>query len=151
MKNARKFGIYCAALLAIIGFILLMATPALTASGYGLTVNVKGTTAIFGANGGEPIKVALVAWILSLIGLVFTLCLCAIPFIKAVKLSKNAIALCGLLVAVLFIVAGILAFCPSAEVGGMNVGAGWIIGGILFILAGLGAACDPILTLLGKK
>ncbi len=152
MKLVRKFGIYCAVLLALIAFILLMATPAAYASGYGLTVNYDGIKAIFGGDNGDPVKVALIAWILLLIGLLGGICLAVLPFIKAVKLDGKVLALIGLCVAVLFLVAGILAFCPVAEIGvdGLNLGAGWIIGGILLILSACGAAFDPVLTILGK-
>ena len=150
MKNVRKYGLYCAVVLALIAFILLLATPALIASSEYLVLTVKGTAAIFGANGGSPIGVALAAWILLLIGLLCGICLAVLPFIKSVKLSKNAFALLGCLVAVVFLVVGILVFCIAADKEPFWIGGGWGTAGILLILAAFGAGLDSVLTLARK-
>ena len=157
MKLVRKYGICCAALLALIAFILLMATPALTQTHGNITLSVKGMTAIFGGDNGEPLGTSLTAWILLLIGLLCALFLAAVPYVKGIKLGKKILALLGLCTAVLLLVAGILAFCPVADINakaglntGYGLGAGWVFGGILLILASLGAGLDPVLTLLDK-
>ena len=147
MKLVRKFAIYCAIVLALIAFILLLATPAVTVNGYTL---FEGVTAIFGDKYLKPIGVALAAWILLLIALLCSISLAVLPFIKSIKLSKKIVALLGCLTAIILLVSAILAFCPTAELEGGTLGGGWIVGGILLILAAVGIACDPVLTLLDK-
>ena len=153
MKLVRKFAIYCAAAFALIGFILVMASPALVVdSNYGLGLSVPGTNAIFGANGNPGFGTALTAWIFALIALLGLICLCALPFAKKVKLDAKPKAFVGCFLALLLLTCGILVFCVKAdaqwEIG--RVGAGWIIAGIFYILAAIGVACDPVFVLLGK-
>lgn len=151
MKLVRKYGIYCGLLFALVAFILMLATVAVSSPVYGgITLVVKGTTAIFGNDGVAAYGTALAAWILALIGLLVVAFLAIVPFVKGNKPAKKIGAFIGLGVAVLFLVAGILVLCVNAEAKFETLGAGWIIAGIFFLVGAAGIAIDPVLVLLGK-
>ena len=150
MKLVRKYGIYCGLLFALVAFILMLATVAVSSTGYGLTIAVKGTTAIFGNDGVAGYGTALAAWILALIGLLVVAFLAIAPFVKGNKPAKKIGAFIGLGVAVLFLVAGILVLSVNGEAKFETLGAGWIIAGIFFLVGAAGIAIDPVLVLLGK-
>jgi len=150
MKLVRKYGIYCGLLFALVAFILMLATVAVSSTGYGITLAVKGTTAIFGTDGVAGYGTALAAWILALIGLLVVAFLAIVPFVKGNKPAKKIGAFIGLGVAVLFLVAGILVLCVNGEAKAQTLGAGWIVAGIFFLVGAAGIAIDPVLVLLGK-
>ena len=130
---------------AIIAFVLLLATPAVVAGTDYVSVNMSGTTVIFGNEYADPVGVALAAWILLLIALIAGL---AVIVLDLLKLKLPAIAFLGikLLVAVLFLVAGILAFTVASAAGVGSLGAGWVIGGILLILGFVACVCPVVLN-----
>ena len=161
MKQFIKFSGLCAAVLALVTFILQLATPAITGAnigGWG-NGNVPGTVAIFGNDTYTLSWAGLLSWIFVLVALLGVCCItvCDLLKIKALEKFASLILFVG---AGLLLVAGIFMFTVSGTflaANGLNnlvsagVGAGWIIGGILAILAAGCAALKPVLDLLGKK
>lgn len=167
MKKFLKFVGPIVFLLALVAFILMMATPAIMYKGE--DVVAKGIVAIFGEKKTVDAYIvtitgetklawsALLAWIFILITLLITCLEVVLPLLKVKAMEKYVGAL-NLIVGVLLLVAGVFMFitCPvfftangAKEVpNNCALGAGWIIGGILAVLGGLCAACS---ALLGKK
>ena len=161
MKQLIKFSGIIAAVLAIVVFILQLASPAITgANVFGVgNGTYAGTTAIFG---NENIKLAwsaLLAWIFVLIAILVLCAVSVLPLlgIKALEKFENLILFC---VAGLLLVAGIFMFVTVPAFMAANgvtnyvngtLGAGWIIGGILAILAACCAGLKPASEILGKK
>ena len=170
MKKFLEFAGLCSLGLAIVGFILMMATPAIAAFA-GDNVSYYGAIdALFGNENAPAIWPGLVAWIFVLVALLGGIVIFVLPLLKINLLGKlsdlASLIICGLLV-----VAGVFLFFESAAfkavmsdaTGGWSsvisglakatyaVGAGWIIGGILLIVAGAAAGLPAILRLVGKK
>ena len=174
MKKLFKFAGLAAALLALIGFILIMATHVANYKDGNLSGYFEGMNAIFGtgktsttvgsitAVGDFDDKLAwsgLLAWIFALLAILALVCVSVLPLLKVKALDKF-LGLITLVAAGLLIVAAIFAFVSKGVLFAVNeynnandwtLGAGWVIGGILFILAGGVAACPVVLGLLGKK
>ncbi len=163
MKQLVKFSGIIAAVLAIVVFILQLASPAITGAnvlGYG-NGSVAGTQAIFG-NSEKDIALswaALLAWIFVLVSIVVLCAVTVLPLlgIKALEKFENLILFC---VAGMLLVAGIFMFLvvPTymsanglQDVVNGSAGAGWIIGGILAIIAAGCAGLKPLSGMLGKK
>ena len=171
MKTFLKFSGAIAFVLALVAFILMMATPAVMYKGE--DVIAKGIVAIFGSKekvaiagislGTVETKLAwsaLLAWIFVLIALI-VLCLgVVLPLLKVKALERFA-GVMNLCAVILLVVAGIFMFITTpvfwAANGGDNVpnnvalGAGWVIGGILAIVAGAIAICPAVVDFVGKK
>ena len=171
MKKFLKFSGAIAFVLALVAFILMMATPAIMYKGD--DVIAKGIVAIFGKKenvsvagfslGTAETKLAwsaLLAWIFILLALVI-LCLgVVLPLLKVKALEKFA-GVMNLCAVVLLVLAGIFMFITvpvfwSANGGdkvpdNVALGAGWIIGGILAILASVVAILPAAADFLGKK
>lgn len=157
MELVRKFGIYVAAGLALLGIVLIMTTPAVVS---GDTTLVSGIKALFGGDvqvAGytighiDPAGWGLTAWILALLGIAGLLFFAVAPFIKALDLDNKLFAFIALGVAALLIVAGLCAF--GVNTYGWNntgIGGGWVVGAILLLLSGCMACIDPLLSVLGK-
>ncbi len=148
MKKLKEYGLLIFAgglLFALVAFILMMATIAISGTIFGVTVELSGVKAIFGTENAEPNGAALTAWILLLIALLGGIAAVVLPLVK-VKLPDIAIVGVKALVAVLLLVAGILAFCLTSVAGGGNLGAGWIIAGILLILGFVACICPVVLN-----
>ncbi|MBO4541091.1 MAG: hypothetical protein J5736_03860 [Bacilli bacterium] len=161
MKSVIKFSGLIAAVLAIVAFILQLATPAITNINLLITTgSVSGTTAIFGKGDDSALAwSALLAWIFVLVSIVALCAVSILPLlgIKALEKYENLILFC---VAGLLLVSGIFMFIVlpvwwSANGAGNNtagsLGAGWIVGGILSILAACCAGLKPASEILGKK
>ena len=173
MKKYLKFSGIVALVFALVAFILLMASHSVvyaenTANWY------SGISAVFGGgtaqisiggwsnSGSVDAKLAwpaLIGWILILVAMVIILAGIILPLLKVKALDKF-LGLITLVAAGLLIVAAIFAFVSKGVLFAVNeynnandwtLGAGWVIGGILFILAGGVAACPVVLGLLGKK
>ena len=170
MKTLLKYSGIISAVLAIVAFILLLATPAFTYTvkdnilGTKKSADIAGATAIFG---GTDAKYAatwagLLAFILIIVALVILICAIVLPLLKVKALDKFAGAL-NLVAVISLILAGVFAFCIVAAFKAANgdasgsswigsatytIGAGWVIAGIIAIVAGvfaiLPAACDFI-------
>ncbi len=171
MKKFLKFSGAIAFVLALVAFILMMATPAIMYKGE--DVIAKGIVAIFGKKesisfmgvglGTAETKLAwsaLLAWIFILVSLI-VLCLgIVLPLLKVKALEKYA-GIMNLCAVILLVLAGIFMFITVPVFwtanGGDSVpnnvalGAGWIIGGILAILAGVVAILPAVADFLGKK
>ena len=154
MKQFLKFSGVIAFLLTVVGFILFMATPAITYKG---DTAFKGTEVIFGSKilfaEVKPSVLALIAWIFVLIAMLLLLCLVVLTFVKKDLLDKFG-RIGSIIVALLLILAAIFSFFTvptfySANGGsapdGISLGVGWIIGAILLILAGGLTICPLIL------
>lgn len=174
MKKVLKFAGIISAVLALVAFILLMATPVASYKNGNTTGYYEGMNAIFGtgkanlANGGVSItsdfdgKLAwsgLLAWIFVLIALIILVLGVVLPLLKVTALQKFA-GILNLAAVCLLIVAAIFAFISRAVFWSVNewnnsdywsLGAGWIIGGILLILAGLVAIAPAAVDFIGKK
>ena len=172
MKKYLRFANLAAALLALVGFILIMATHIANYKNGNLTGYYEGANAIFGAGkvsssyGGTTVtsnfdeKLAwsgLLAWIFALLAILALVVVGVLPLLKVSALAKvegfvvlGAAAL--LLIAAIFVFVTKSVFFSVNEYNATNfsVGAGWVIGGVLFILAAAVAACPVVLKLLGK-
>lgn len=160
MKQFIKFSGLCAAVLALVTFILQLATPAITNINLLITTGkVSGTTAIFGGDNITLSWAALIAWIFVLVSMLCLLAVSILPLVgvKALEKYENLLLLVN---AGLLLVAGIFMFivfptfaAANGASGSSNgsVGAGWIIGGILAILGACAAGLKPLLGLVGKK
>lgn len=170
MKKFLKFSGAIAFVLALVAFILMMATPAIM---YKDDVVAKGIVAIFGKKenvalagisfGTAETKLAwsaLLAWIFVLLALII-LCLgVVLPLLKVKALEKFA-GVMNLCAVVLLVLAGIFMFITTPVFWSANggdkvpdnvaLGAGWIIGGILAIVAGVVAILPAAADFLGKK
>lgn len=174
MKKVLKFAGIISAVLALVAFILLMATPVASYKDGNLTGYYEGMNAIFGtgkqnlASGGVSLtgdfdgKLAwsgLLAWIFVLLALLILIAGIVLPLLKVKAMDKFA-GLLNLIAVGLLIVAGVFAFISRAVFWSVNefssndgwsLGAGWIIGGILLVLAGLVAIAPAAIDFIGKK
>ena len=164
MQKYLKYAGICSFVLAVVSFILLLATPAITYSNGSLSANIEGTTAIFGKTSTtsiagwsisgktNPSVTSMIAWILILVALVALVLGFVLPMVK-----KNMAKLGGLVTfcaAIMLVVAGILLFFViptfsaannNADLSGFGIGAGWVIGAIVTIVAGA-IACLPMVS-----
>ena len=179
MKTLLKYSGIISAVLAIVAFILLLATPALSytvASNFSSdksVTEVAGTLAIFG---GEqkmflgtfkwyPTWAGLLAFIFIIVALIILICAIILPLLKVKALDKFAGAL-NLVAVISLILAGIFAFCIVAAYKAANgdasgagflttasysIGAGWVIAGILSIVAGVFAVLPAATDFISKK
>ena len=175
MKTVLKYSGIISAVLAIVAFILLLATPGVK---YTTTQNVIGssssTTSIAGTVcifGGTDAKYAstwagLLAFILVVIALVILIAAIILPMLKVKALDKFAGVL-NLVAVLSLICAGIFAFCIVAAFKAANgdvgfsignavsatysIGAGWVISGIILIAAGALAIAPTIADFVSKK
>lgn len=155
MKKFVKLAAPVAFLLTLVAFILLLATPGVTAKGNiaGSEGSIDGTLILFGDKNFDLVAVSLVGWILALVSML-VLCAASVGDLLKVKPLQKYAKLLTLGSIVPLLVAGILVFCTITSfkdgLFSYALGAGWIIAGILLILAGLVAALPLVATLLGK-
>ena len=164
MKKFLKYSGLCSLALALVAFILMMATPAIVSTNSDGAV--KGTIAIFG--GTEAIwgplaitykasPMALIGWILGLAGLLVVLAGVVLPLLKIKALEKFS-GILSLVAIGLFVAAGVFLFFTvpafsAATNGGYDdwtLGAGWIIGAILYLVAAAFAALPVVAQILKK-
>lgn len=178
MKKLLKFAPLCALLLAVVAFILLLASNGLTyaneVGGQKLTGFYSASAVMFGqgkyqaASGGVSITAdfdgkgawnAVLAFIFVIVALLALLVSAITVFVKVKALEKFG-GLIALVAGGLLLVAGIFvfftkgAFAAANDYGDMenwSVGAGWIVAAILAILGGLVSACPAVLALVEKK
>ena len=167
MKKFLKYAGICSLVLAIVAFILMMATKAIVKTDNS-DYFVKGTMAIFGGTeslfGALSIKyegsvMALLAWIFALVALLIVLLGVILPLLKVKALTKFA-GLLNLIACVLFVLAGVFMFfvVPTwYAANGLDVpskvgiGAGWVIGAILYLGAGAAAILPAAMDFAAKK
>ena len=153
MKKFLEFAGFCALGLALVGFILMIATPAVVTKD--ADALLKGTEAIFGGKNFDPVTLALLAWIFGLLGILVLGAVVVLPLLKIKALDKFA-GFIALGLCVLFLMVGIFMFCVRASANANSmfnigyIGAGWVIGGILFVIAGLVVALPGLMKLLKK-
>ena len=162
MKKVLQFsGIICV-LLALVAFVLMMATPAMTAKGLFSDGTIAGTVAIFGDDSGllsiKPSVLALIGWILLLVGILVALFGVVLPFLKVKGIAKFA-GLLNVVAVFCFVLAGVFmflvvpTFASANEVRAdyLSIRPGWVIGGILAIAAGVFAILPAAADFLAKK
>lgn len=153
MKKFLEFAGFCALGLAVVGLILMMATPAVVTKD--ADALLKGTEAIFGGQNFDPVILGLLAWIFGLLGILVLGAVVVLPLLKIKALDKFA-GFIALGLCLLFVVVGVFMFCVRASANANSmfnigyIGAGWVIGGILFILAGIVVALPGLMKLLKK-
>ena len=164
MKKYLKFAGFCAFVLVVVAFILIMATPALAYSNGDLSI--KGLSVLFGGESnilGFQVKtlslapVALVGWILLIVSLVALLGGTALPIVNS-KYAKLG-GLANLCAGVLLVVAGVLLCFTKANLGAANstdftnwgLGAGWIVSIILVFLGGVLALLPAAVAFIGNR
>ncbi len=173
MKKVLKFAGLISAVLALIGFILIMATPVAAYHDSNANAYFGGLNAIFAtgkcqaSGGGISIAVdfdgklawsALLAWIFVLVALLILVAGIVLPLLKVKALDKFAGVL-NLVAVCLLVVAGIFVFISKAtfwaankyDGGDYSLGIGWIFAGIFFLLAGAIAIAPAAVDFLGKK
>ena len=172
-KNLLKYAGLCSLVLGAIAFILMMVTPAISVSALGATVNFSGNEVIFGSSNlslaqagvigsatAKPAVLALIGWILALAGLVIVLLGVIMPLFNVKGFTKfagllNFIAVGCLVVAGVFMFIVLPAFYTAngfeSVPGNASIGAGWVIGGIIFIVAGAIAILPAAVDFISKK
>ena len=173
MKKVLQFAGIISLALAIIAFILFMATPGVVLKSGNSQYNYPGTTVIFGSKEAitvvginlgtsetKPSALALIGWIMLLIGLLVECASIVLPLLKVKALEKFSVIF-DIAVCVLFVLAGIFAFIvvPTFYAAngvdnvpnGAGIGAGWVIGGILAIAAGAFAILPAAAKFIGGK
>ena len=153
MKKFLEISGFVALLVAIVGFVLMMATPAIVTKD--ADVLITGTEAIFGSKYTEPATLALLAWIFGLLAILVLAAALILPLLK-VKVLDKYIGFINLGICLFFVLVGIFMFCVRASWANSNInagyiGAGWVIGGILFFVAGGVLMLPAILSLVKKK
>ncbi len=178
MKKFLQFAGLISLVLGAVAFILMMATPAVVGTsellGSKSITNLNGINAIFGkgadlsaaellwfANSDGKIILSvtsLIGWILLLAALVIVCLGVVLPLLKINALQKFA-GLLNLIAVAAFVVAGVFMFLVVATIYGANgreiadgaaIGAGWVIGGILAILAGVVAIMPAAVDFMAK-
>ena len=168
MKTFLKFSGLISLVLAVVAFILMLATNAVVVKSGNLQVVYSGGQAIFGWNeqnllgqnvhyNGAPL--ALISWILALAALLIILLGLVLPLFKVKALERfagilNLVAVCCLVLAGIFVFPVVPNFYAA---NGWDVpekaaiGGGWLIAGIIYIVAGAIAICPAVADFLGKK
>ena len=172
MKKVLQFAGLISLALGVVAFILMMATDAVIQPLVGDTQTIyAGTTAIFGKTTSTDVIIgtvtntikgsplALIGWILMLVALIIVLLGVVLPLLKVTALEKFA-GILNLVALACFVVGGIFMFLVvptfyAANEWDMNdsvkIGAGWVIGGIVAIVAGAFAILPAAAAFFGKK
>ncbi len=172
MKKFLQYSGIISAVLALVGFILLIACHGIVgvddpagnwySAGAVLFGNGPAKVTAFwvftGTFEGQPSGAALVAWIFSLVALLALICGVVLPLLK-VKLSAKVAGLVNLCAVILLITAGIVLFftVPSwmgnngYNGNGWGLSAGYIIAGILYIVGGAVAICPAVVDFVSKR
>ncbi len=167
MKKVLQFSGIIALVLAVVAFILMMATNAVNFSNSLVDAHYAGTTAIFGADTTTALGTvhtnlawcALLAWIFVLVALIILLAGIVLPLLKVTALQKFA-GILNLVAVILLVVAGVFMFLvvpvfldanSVSSSDGFSIGAGWVIGGILAISGGVMAILPAVFDFIGKK
>lgn len=174
MKKLLKYTGICSFILALIAFILMLSTNSLEYHGEHTEAAISGILGTFGGvvaslNLGPLGTVsatynatwsAVIAFILILVAMIILLAGFILPLLKIHTLDKVA-GILNLVAVLALIVAGIFLFIElPCFVGAQNgnvkldnwtLGAGWIVGGIMCLFAGVVAILPAAFDFLGKK
>ena len=169
MKKVLQFSGIISLVLVVVAFILMMATNAAMQVSGSLQVNYAGTTAIFGhASEGllDPeIKLAplaLIAWILIIVGMIIVALGIILPLFKVTALQKfagllNLIAVCALVVAgvLLFFTQPVFNQANKTSLGTLyddyKLSFAFVMAAILAIAGGVIAILPAAMDFIGKK
>lgn len=167
MKKVLKFSGVAALLLAIVAFILILATNSVSITGtvsfigFSKTGTFTGVQGIFGDENIKATWSAIIAFILIIVAMVILIVGIVLPILKIHALDKvagilNLVAVVALIVAGIFLFIEVLCFRGAndlaKDVTGVSygLGAGWIIAGILSIFGGIVAILPAAFDFLGK-
>ncbi len=163
MKKFLQFSGIIAAVLAIVAFILLMATNGAVYKAGNSQYNYPGTLVLFGGKmdyvNYKLAATGLIGWILILVAIVILLAGFILPLLKVNALEKFA-GILNLVAVIALVVGGILLFFSAAAFHGANdsvtsektaLGVGWVFAAILAIVAGAIAILPAVMDLIGKK
>ena len=167
MKTFLKYSGFLAAVIAVVGFILMMTTPAFAYFPKDSDpLYVNSARVLFGEDSAlghyDAVWSAIVAWILAMVGIIALLIGVILPLLKKEKFAGliNLIALCALVFGGVFIFVSQPCTLTSTVLGatvvtkpyadyGLN--ATWIITAILYIAAGAIAILPAAMDLFGGK
>lgn len=176
MKRFLQFSGLIAAVIAIVGFVLMMTCPSLVytitnpISGAKSSASCSGIQGIFGGTIKGTIlslevklnPLALVAFILLCVAIVILLLGAILPIMKVKALNKFS-GLLNLIAVVCLVAAGVMIFfevpswCAAQSTADYKVstdnyslGAGWVIAGILAIVGGVVAILPACANFLAK-
>lgn len=167
MKTFLKYSGFLAAVIAVVGFILMMATPAFAYfPENGDPLYLTSAQALFGEDALlghiDAVWSATLGWILAIVGMIALILGVILPLLKLEKFAGlvNLIALCALVIAGVFVFISQPCTLTSTVLGskvvttphsnyGLN--ATWIIAAILYIAAGAIAILPAAMDLFGKK
>ena len=131
-----------------------------TVLGLSYSTEISGAKVIFGEDNVDGAITGIFAFILVLIALVIICAGVVLPLLKVTVLDKVA-GLLNLVAVICLIVAGILCFTVKGSYFSANdnssvakyydLGVAFILGGILYIVAGVVAICPAIANLISKK
>lgn len=170
MKTFLKYSGFLAAVIAVVGFILMMTTPAFAYFPQnGDPLYLTSTEALFGADTYLVVRTghtnavwsATLGWILAIVGMIALILGVVLPLLKLEKFAGlvNLIALCALVIGGVFVfISQPCTWTPAienAEAQSINkdygLNATWIIAAILYIAAGALAILPAAVDLFGKK
>lgn len=170
MKTFLKYSGFLAAVIAVVGFILMMTTPAFAYfPKNGDPLYLTSTEALFGADTYLIVKTghtnavwsATLGWVLAIVGVIALLLGVILPLLKLNKFAGllNLIALCALVLGGVFVfISQPCTWTPAIEKAepqainkdfGLN--ATWVIAGILYIAAGILAIFPAAMDFIGGK
>ena len=174
MKKFLQFAGLISLGLALVGFILMMATHALEYSNGSVKGWYSGTAVIF-ANGrclaglgglsmeadfsGKLAVTALLGWIFALVAMIIILLGVILPLLKINALEKfagllNLIAVCLLVIAGVFVFITVPVFAAANEWNSSKdwlLGVGWVFAGIFYIAAGVIAIMPAAANFMAKS
>ena len=170
MKTFLKYSGFLAAVIAVVGFILMMTTPAFAYFPKDSDpLYITSTQALFGEDTFalglktghiNAVWSATLGWILAIVGVVALICGVILPLLKLEKFAGlvNLIALCALVIGGVFVfISQPCTWTPSISNEPTNaysnygLNATWIIAAILYIAAGAIAILPAAMDLFGGK
>ena len=162
MKAFLKFAGLIAAVLALVAFILMLASNALVTKALGNTYYVAGTSVLFGEKGAivdvAPAATAIIAFIFVIVAILILVLNFVMPLLKVKAFEKVGKILNFVAIGAL-VLAGIFLFFTRAAFSGANDGAfddynlafGYVFAAILLLLGGVVAFLPTAFALVGKK
>ena len=170
MKTFLKYSGFLAAVIAVVGFILMMTTPAFAYFPKDSDpLYITSTQALFGEDTFalglktghiNAVWSATLGWILAIVGVVALICGVILPLLKLEKFAGlvNLIALCALVIGGVFVF--ISQPCTFTLKGASEasevykdyaLNATWVIAGILYLVAGGLAIFPTAMDIFGGK